>query len=233
MKNPFLFSITILFFLTGCSDSGQINELKFPYKKNYQAVFFTQSSLYREDGSIRTSQSDSIYLTVNNDLSEKGSLLHEWFMLPGSKDKNIPDTVLSLINETGLYHYYGPDLLPEGAKEIKLIELPLQAGKMWESSYLSFPAKAMYLPVDSLVTTPAGDFSVFSIQYDFSPYYMNELILNDPKSEVRGVLTDYYSPEHGKVLSLIDYFVTDPKSGKRKWKILANRSALVKLTIPN
>jgi len=223
----------LLFLIVGCSfDSKEIKSLDFPYKKNYQANYLTRSTLFREDSTVRITKSDTLFLKISRDLSEKGSKTHEWLMLPGMNDKAIPDTMISHIDATGLYNYYSPDLLPEGAKEIKLIALPIKPGMTWKSAYLSFPAKATYLTKDSIVVTPAGEFNTFAIQYEFSPFYMNELLQDQTKDEVRGVIVDYYSKEVGKVLTQLDFYVTDRKSGKRKWKILSNQSVLYKLTIP-
>lgn len=219
--------------MAACSSGPEeITQIAFPYKKDYKATYFTKSTLFREDGTVQTSKSDSLYLKIFRDLSEKGTLSHEWLMLPGMKDKNVPDTMLSQIDSSGLYIYFSPDFLPEGMHEIKLIDLPLKAGAVWESSYLSFPAKATYLTKDSTITTSAGEFKTFAIQYEFSPYYMNEFIQDQEKYEVRGVLVDYYSNEAGKVLSQIDFYVTDRTSGKRQWKILSNNSVLTQLILP-
>lgn len=230
MKYLFL---PIILLLAACSSgTEELSKLDFPYQKDYQAVYFTKSTLFRNDGSIQTTKSDSLYLKIFRDLSEKGTRTHEWLMLPGLNDKNVPDTMLSQIDSSGLYIYFSPDFLPEGTKEIKLIDLPLKQGAVWESSYLSFPAKATYLK-DSTIITPAGEFKTFGIQYEFLPYYMNEFIQEPLKYEVRGVLVDYYSNKAGKVLTQIDFYVTDRKSGKIQWKILSNQSVLNTLILPN
>jgi hypothetical protein len=228
------FAFILPFILSGCSfNSESIKRLDFPYGKGYEAVYATQSVLFKEDGTIQTTQSASLYFKIHRDLSERNSKSHEWLLLPGSGKKEMPDTMLSIIDSSGLYHFYGPDILPEGAKEIQLISLPLTAGKVWESHYLSFPAKATFLEKDSLISTAAGDFKTFAIQYEFKPYYMDEDFIRDKtKQEVRAVLIDYYSPEAGKVLSEINYYVTDRKSGNKLWKILSNKSVLAKLTLP-
>lgn len=228
------FAISLIaLILTGCSfNSNNIEQLNFPYGKGYEAVYFTKSILYKEDGSVQTTQSDSLYFSIHRDLSEGGSKSHEWLLLPGSVKREIPDTILSIIDSSGLYHFYGPDLLPEGAKEIKLIALPLKPGKVWKSHYLSFPAKATVLKKDSIINTPAGDFKIFAIQYEFAPYYMEDFIKDKERNEVRAVIVDYYSQEAGKVLSEINYYVTDRKSGEKRWKILSNESALIKLSLP-
>jgi hypothetical protein len=227
--------IPIVFLVAACSTSPQeINRLDFPYKKNYEAAYFTKVTLLREDGSVQAMGTDTLNFKINKDLSDKGNKTHEWLLLPGMKDNNIPDTMLSYIDSTGLYNYYGPELLPEGAKEIKLISLPLTPGKVWESSYLSFPAKATYLDKDSTIITPAGEFKTFAIQYEFFPTYMNtyEFIKDLTKNEIRAVWVDYYSQEVGKVLTQLDFYVTDRKSGKRLWKIQSSNSYLIKIKIP-
>lgn len=228
------FAFILPLILSACTfNSETIEQLDFPYGKGYEAVYLTQSVLFKEDGTIQTTQSDSLYFKIHRDLSERTSKSHEWLLLPGSTKKEIPDTILSIIDSSGLYNYYGPDILPEGSKEIQLISLPLVSGKVWESHYLSFPAKATFLEKDSLISTAAGDFKTFAIQYEFKPYYMDEDFIKDKaKNEVRAVLIDYYSPKAGKVMSEINYYVTDRKSGDQQWKILSNKSVLIKLTLP-
>lgn len=231
MKLLFI-SITILF-LPGCSlKEKEIRGLDFPYKKNYQAEYASTSIMYREDGTVRTSQTDTLLLKIGKDLSEKGSQTHEWLLLPGVQMKNIPDTMLSHIDPSGLFIYYAPDLLPDGQKEIQLIKLPLKEGLEWGSHYLSFPARARCTTLDSTVSTGAGTFQAFVIQYEFHPFYMDDHIEDPVRNEVRGVVTECYAQKVGKVSTSIDYFVTERKTGERKWKLLSNESILSKLTIP-
>lgn len=226
--------LPFLILLIGCSENQpkEITRLDFPYKNNYSATYFTKSALYKEDGSVRFSDSTFLTLKINKQFPEKYKKVHEWLMLPGVYDKNIPDTMVTVIDSSGLFTYYSEGFLPGADAEIKLISLPLTKGKVWQSSYLSFPAKATYLATDTIIKTSAGEFKSFAIQYEFSPYYMNEFLSDTIHEEIRGRLVDYYSLQAGKVFTKIDYYVTDKKSGNKKWRILSNYSKLDKLYIP-
>jgi hypothetical protein len=226
--------LSVIIIVVSCSENKnkEIKQLEFPYKKNYSATYYTKSTLYKEDGSVRFSDSTFLNLKISKQFPEKNKKIFEWLMLPGVYDKTIPDTMVTVIDSSGLYTYYSENFLPGANSEIELISLPLTSGKQWSSSYLSFPAKASYFNMDTIIKTSAGDFNSFAIKYEFSPYYMNEFLSDTTNQEIRGLLVDYYSQDAGKVLTKIDYYVTDKKSGKRQWKILSNYSILSKLYIP-
>ncbi|MBX9853490.1 MAG: hypothetical protein K2X86_17230 [Cytophagaceae bacterium] len=223
----------LLVIFTSCNTSEEnaekiITELNFPYKKGYQMEYFTKSTFFNPDGSVRLNDSAFLSLKINDEYLEKGGKIHEWLMIPGSKVKSIPDTMYTLIDKSGLINWFDPDLFPGGDRKSDVIILPLKKDTAWKSYFFTYPAKATCISTDTTITSDSVSYNTFLIKYEFTPDYMNYFIKDQTKEEVRGVLYDFYSPSEGKVLTKTDFYVTEKSSGKHLYKILSNKTRLKK-----
>jgi hypothetical protein len=205
------------------SANKEIKELTFPYKKNFEATYFTKSIHYHPDNSIRFQDSAFLTFRISDEFIDDKGKIHEWLLLPGSQIKNIPDTMYTLIDKSGLIDWYAMDILD---RRSNVIILPLKKDTSWNSYYLTYPAKASCISIDTTTSIFSKNYECFLIQYEFSPDYMNDFLQGDSTKYVRAIKKDFYSMKHGLVKTELNYFVTERTSGRKLYRILHNKILL-------
>lgn len=144
--------------------------------------------------------------------------------------KELPDTVYYEINDQGVYCHYNQSLFEGAEKNFLLAPFPLTKGEQWESRFFHYPASASCGATDTLVRTRTGNFHCFRVDYHFSPDYMNGFITDSVNYKVEADLSDYFSPT-GRILSRINYYLTDRKDPVKKWLLLKNETKLTHIKI--
>ena len=232
-----IFKYPVLIFLfpllASCSGNDDLDkpaiDFKFQIENQTVLTYESNSVFYHEKSdSIRFRQSAEIKNTLLNHKERNGTLSYQFELLPGWSVKELADTMVYEVNEKGVFCHYNKQLFEGSDKSFLLIPFPLTKGKKWETKFFSYPATAECSTEDTIIITKQGQFHCFRVDYSFTPDYMNSFIKDSTQYEVKAIMSDFFSKK-GKVLSRINYYMTERIRPVNRWKILESQTMLINI----
>jgi hypothetical protein len=230
---PLLFFFFYFFFLSSFSSAYaqnkiiddkiiKISELNFPYQNDlvitYSAkkVFFDNYNFPKET-SFGTTKYD-----FNN---YKQNILKVIYTEHFKKDSFEYISYLQ-INKSGMTYWFAENDSIKLKKHTLAISLPLYKGKIWSTYINDIKSKATCLSVDTIISTPLGNLSVFAIKY----------LIHINKKSTKSIdhyiaFTEFYNQKYGKIrMHVLEY--SQMKDNNRIVKYREEENTISRIIIP-